>query len=125
MHFKLLRTLPAASLVASAACVNIHVSSYAGPITSFSLDKAGAGNYSLKQLGAINGSAPQPSWLEYRADKKVVYSLNEYWAGTNGSIDVFKVAKNGALEFVSNYTTPGGPVSTISYNEGKGLAIAN
>lgn len=126
MHFNLLRTLPAASLVASAAAVNVHVSSYAGTITSFSLDKAGSGNYSLKQLGVINGSDPQPSWLEYRADKKVVYSLNEYWGDhTNGSIDVLKLAKDGSLQFVAKHILPNGPVSTISYNEGKGLAVAN
>lgn len=124
MRFNILRTVPAAGLIASAAAVNVHVSSYVGTITSFSLDKAGS-NYSLKELGHINGSAPQPSWLEYRSDKKLVYSLNEDWNGANGSIDIFKVANNGALQFVCNHTAPGGPVSTISYNEGKGLAVAH
>ncbi|CAG8954631.1 hypothetical protein HYFRA_00004551 [Hymenoscyphus fraxineus] len=131
MRLDILRTLPVAGLVASAAAVNIHISSYGGLLSSYSLEKSSsitpdkkATGYTLKDLGSINGPGPQPSWLELGTDKKIVYALDENWNGPNGSIASYSITKNGSLQLLQKYQTPNGPVATTLYNKGKGIAVA-
>ncbi|TVY60807.1 putative 6-phosphogluconolactonase [Lachnellula suecica] len=121
-----LQHLPLAALVASTAAVNLYVSSYTyGEITSLKLSKSANGSYTLTTVATNNGSSPSPTWLEKDKYKDIVYGLDEGFTSPNGSLSSYKTSSSGVLTQIDRHLTLGGPVSSIVYNGGKGLAVAH
>lgn len=105
---------------------NLYVSSYAGTVTSLQLRSTHKGTYSLTQVAVDNAPGTAPSWLEKDEFNSVVYSLDEGFSGPNGSISAFLTSANGQLtEIGSPLPVISGPVSSVTYNGGKALAVAH
>ncbi|TVY47663.1 putative 6-phosphogluconolactonase [Lachnellula occidentalis] len=117
--------LPLGGLVASSVAVNLYVSSYVGNITTLSLCQDANGNYSLTAISANNGSSPSPTWLEKDKYNGIIYGLDEGLTTPNGSITAYKTSASGELTQIDQHVTLGGPVSSIVYNGGKGIALAH
>jgi 6-phosphogluconolactonase (cycloisomerase 2 family) len=116
-------SLPLSSLVTSAAAVNLYVSSYAGTITSLQLSHSSHGSYSLTQVAVNEGSAPNPSWLTKDEYNDVVYCVDEGLTVPNGSLASYKTSPSGQLTKIDRHTVISGPVSSVVYNGGRGLAV--
>ena len=120
-----LQHLPLGGLVASTVAVNLYVSSYIGNITTLSLSQGANGSYSLTTVAANNGSSPSPTWLEKDKYNGIIYGLDEGFTSPNGSISSYKTSESGELTQIDRHLTLGGPVSSIVYNKGKGIAVAH
>jgi len=118
-------SLPLSGLVTSAAAVNLYVSSYAGTITSLRLTQASNGSYSLSQVAVNEGSAPNPSWLTKDEYNDVVYCVDEGLSVPNGTLASYKTSTSGDLTQIDHHSVISGPVSSVVYNGGKGLAVAH
>jgi hypothetical protein len=118
-------SLPLSGLVTSAAAVNLYVSSYAGTITSLQLNQASNGSYSLTQVAVNDGSAPNPSWLTKDECNGVVYCADEGLTVPNGTLASYKTSASGELSHIDHHSVISGPVSSVVYNGGKGLAVAH
>lgn len=55
----------------------------------------------------------------------IIYGLDEGLTGPNGSISSYKTSESGELTQIDRHVTLGGPVSSIVYNGGKGIAVAH
>ncbi|KAL3419776.1 YkgB protein [Phlyctema vagabunda] len=114
------------SLVTSTAlATNIYVSSYIGTITSLQLSQSAYGGYSLKTVAVNTGSAPNPSWITLDSKKRVLYCVDEGLTVPVGSLSSYSVSASGALTQKNRQSVVGGPVSSVIYNGGKGLALAH
>lgn len=113
-------------LVTSSVATNLYVSSYAGTVTSLQLTCAYKRICSLTQVAVDNAPGTAPSWLEKDKFNSVVYSLDEGFSGPNGSISAFRTSAAGQLvEIGSPLSVVSGPVSSITFNGGKALAVAH
>ena len=117
--------LPLSGLVTSVAAVNLYVSSYAGTITSLQLTQDTKGSYSLSQVAVNEDSAPNPSWLTKDEYNDVIYCVDEGLTVPNGSLASYKTSPSGELTKIDRHTVISGPVSSVVYNGGKGLALAH
>jgi hypothetical protein len=124
-QFIMRASLPLSGLVTSAAAVNLYVSSYAGTITSLQLNQASNGSYSLAQIAVNTGSAPNPSWLTKDEYNDVVYCADEGLTVPNGTLASYKTSASGELSQIDRHSVISGPVSSVVYNGGKGLAMAH
>jgi 6-phosphogluconolactonase (cycloisomerase 2 family) len=120
-----LQHLPLGGLVASTVATNIYVSSYIGTITSLQLSKSADGSYTLNTVAVNNGSEPNPTWLEKDKYNDIIYGLDEGLTVPNGSISSYKTSPSGELTQIDRHTTQNGPVASIVYNGGKGIAVAH
>ena len=111
--------------VAAVATTNLFVSSYAGTITSLQLSPAEIGGYSLKTVAVNTVAQTNPSFLNKDELNGIVYSVDEGFSGPNGSVSAYTASKSGDLTLLGRTVTLGGPVSTVVYNGGKGLALAH
>ncbi|KIN00255.1 hypothetical protein OIDMADRAFT_125399 [Oidiodendron maius Zn] len=118
-------SLPLSGLVTSVAAVNLYVSSYAGTITSLQLTQDTNGSYSLSQVAVNEDSAPNPSWLTKDEYNDIIYCVDEGLTVPNGSLASYKTSPSGELTKIDRHTVISGPVSSVVYNGGKGLALAH
>ena len=118
--------VPLLGFVTYSTATNLYVSSYAGTVTSLQLTPTYKGAYSLRQVAVENAPGTSPAWLEKDEFNDVVYSLDEGLSGPNGSISAFLPSASGQLvEIGSPLSVISGPVSSITYNGGKALAVAH
>ncbi len=116
--------LTLSGLVTSAVATQLYVSSYAGTVTSVTLNK-GANAYSIS-AGAVNtGCGAQASWLTKDSYNSVIYCVDEAFSTPNGSVSSFKTSASGVLTQIDKHDTFVGPVSTVVFNGGKSLAAAH
>jgi hypothetical protein len=118
-------SLPLSGLVTSAVATNLYVSSYIGTITSLQLVQSRNGSYTLSQVAINNGSEPNPAWLTKDEYNDVVYCVDEGLSVVNGSLASYKTSPSGVLTQIDRHSVINGPVSSIVYNGGKGLAVAH
>jgi len=117
-------------VVSGAALINaatVHITSYAGTLTTVQLDTAEDGFAITRAAFQTPVSTAEcganPGWLTLAGD--VLYCLDEGFGKPNGSLTSFSVGPAGQLTLLSNVSTVAGPVSAVMYGEGgKGLAIA-
>jgi hypothetical protein len=117
-------------VVSGAALINagtVHITSYAGTLTTVQLDTAEddfAITRAAFQTPVVTAECgANPGWLTLAGD--VLYCLDEGFGKSNGSLTSFSVGPAGQLTLLSNVSTVAGPVSAVVYGEGgKGLAIA-
>ncbi|CZS89140.1 uncharacterized protein RAG0_00582 [Rhynchosporium agropyri] len=117
--------LVTSTVAAVATTSNLFVSSYAGTISSLSLSPAAIGGYSLKTTSVNTVAQTSPSFLNKDELNDVIYSVDEGFSGPNGSVSAYTAADSGKLTLLGRSTTLGGPVSSVVYNGGKGLALAH
>ncbi|KAI9716224.1 MAG: hypothetical protein M1812_005449 [Candelaria pacifica] len=124
--------LPHLIFLAAAASIstatNLHVSSYSGLITSFSLTKHQNGTYDLKTVGTTNFSAPSPSWLTLDRQSRILYSIDEGINTLNGSLSSYHTSPSGKLTPISRLPTINGGVSSVIFDinrHKKAIAIAH
>jgi 6-phosphogluconolactonase (cycloisomerase 2 family) len=126
LHQSVMRpSLPLSGLVTSAAGINLYVSSYAGTITSLQLNQDSNGSYSLGQVAVNEDSAPNPSWLTKDEFNDVIYCVDEGLTVPNGSLASYRTSPSGKLTQIDRHSVISGPVSSVVYNGGKGLALAH
>jgi 6-phosphogluconolactonase (cycloisomerase 2 family) len=113
------------STVAAVATTNLFVSSYAGTISTLLLSPEDAGNFSLKTVSVNTVAQTNPSWLTKDELNGLIYSTDEGFSGPNGSVSAYSASNSGELTLLSRTPTLGGPVSSVPYNGGKGLALAH
>ena len=116
---------PGLALLGVAAASMVHVTSYAGTLTTFNLTVAGdvAAQSTLQSLSASTECGVQPSWLTLVGN--TLYCVDENWNGPNGTLASFEVSADGTLALLDKVDTVGGPVSAVVYGDGGGgLAIA-
>lgn len=118
-------SLPLSGLVTSAVATNLYVSSYSGTITSLELTSSPNGTYSLRQVAVNDGSEPNPSWLTKDKYNDVIYCVDEGLSVPNGSLASYSTSPSGKLTQIDRHTVISGPVSSVVYNCGKGLALAH
>lgn len=123
-------SLPLGSLVTStvaavATTTNLFVSSYAGTISTLLLSPETIGGYSLTTTAVNTVAATNPSFLTRDELNGIVYSVDEGFSGPNGSVSSYSSSKSGKLTLLGRTVTLGGPVSSVVYNGGKGLALAH
>lgn len=117
--------LVTSTVAALASSANLYVSSYAGTITTLQLSHAAIGGYSLDTIAVSDAATTSPSWLEKDASNGVVYMSDEGLNTPNGSVSAYTTSKSGDLTLLEKYVSLPGPVSSIVYNGGKGLALAH
>ncbi|KAK0715709.1 Lactonase, 7-bladed beta-propeller-domain-containing protein [Lasiosphaeris hirsuta] len=116
---------PGLALLGAASASLIHITSYAGTITTLNLTLPYSTEpATLTNLSATTACGEKPSWLTLVDD--VLYCVDEAWGKDNGTLASFKVAPEGTLTLLNKVDTIGGPVSTVVYGDGgKGLAVAD
>jgi hypothetical protein len=112
-------SLPLTGLVTSAVATNLYVSSYIGTITSLQLVQSRNGSYTLSQVAINNGSEPKDEYND------IVYCVDEGLSVLNGSLASYRTSPSGVLTQIDRHSVINGPVSSIVYNGGKGLAVAH
>lgn len=113
------------STVAAVATTNLFVSSYAGTISTLSLSPEAIGGYSLKTTSVNTVAQTSPSWLTKDELNGIIYSTDEGFFGPNGSVSAYSASESGNLTLLGRTLTVSGPVSSVVYNGGKGLALAH
>ncbi|KAH6724950.1 3-carboxymuconate cyclase-like protein-like protein [Leptodontidium sp. MPI-SDFR-AT-0119] len=113
------------STVAAVATTNLFVSSYAGTVSTLLLSPAAIGGYSLKTVSVNTVAQTSPSWLTKDELNGIIYSTDEGFFGPNGSVSAYSASDSGDLTLLGRTITVGGPVSSVVYNGGKGLALAH
>ncbi|PVH82062.1 3-carboxymuconate cyclase-like protein-like protein [Cadophora sp. DSE1049] len=113
------------STVAAVATTNLFVSSYSGTISTLLLSPEAIGGYSLKTVSVNTVAQTSPSWLTRDELNGVVYSTDEGFFGPNGSVSAYSASDSGELTLLGRSISVGGPVSSVVYNGGKGLALAH
>lgn len=120
-----LQPLSLSGLVTTSLVTNLYVSSYSGTISTLELSQNVNGSYSLSTVAVNTGSSPNPSWLTKDEYNSVVYCVDEGLSVPDGSIASYSTSSSGELTQIDRHSTPNGPVSSIVYNGGKGLAVAH
>ncbi|KAK3353118.1 Lactonase, 7-bladed beta-propeller-domain-containing protein [Lasiosphaeria hispida] len=116
---------PGLALLGAASASLIHITSYAGTLTTLNLTLPyGTDPASFKNLSATTECGDKPSWLTLVDD--VLYCVDEAWGKDNGTLASFKIGPEGTLTLLNKVDTIGGPVSAVVYGDGgKGLAVAD
>ncbi|KAL2070714.1 hypothetical protein VTL71DRAFT_13740 [Oculimacula yallundae] len=117
--------LVTSTVAAAATTSNLFVSSYAGTISTLLLSPESIGGYTLKNVAVNTVERTSPSWLTRDELNGVIYSTDEGFFGPNGSVSAYTSSATGDLTLLGRTTTLGGPVSSVVYNGGKGLALAH
>jgi len=116
MHLSslLLGCSAASSTIVSAT--NIFVASYAGNVTTFSLEKSGP-NYSLNKKFVHDGCAPNPSWLTIDYQKSHLFCVEEGLEADIGHMTEFTINSDGSLKVEPGrrVETLVGPVYSVLY----------
>lgn len=117
--------LTLSTLVTSVAATNLYVSSYSGNITTLKLSRDSYGSYSLSATAVNEGCSPSASWLTKDEGNGIVYCVDEGFTSPNGTISSFSTSPAGDLTQLDHHLTLGGPVSSVVYNGGEGVAVAH
>ncbi|GAB7337408.1 hypothetical protein MBLNU457_g2750t1 [Dothideomycetes sp. NU457] len=98
------------------SATNIFVASYAGNVTTFSLEKSGS-DYSLIKKFANGGCAPNPSWLTIDYEKNHLFCVEESLEADIGHMTEFTINSDGSLELRPGrrVETLVGPVYSVLY----------
>ncbi|KAK3379877.1 Lactonase, 7-bladed beta-propeller-domain-containing protein [Lasiosphaeria ovina] len=113
---------PGLGLFSAVSAALLHVTSYAGTLTTLNLGLIGTEG--LQTLTTSTECGTQPSWLTLRGP--VLYCANEAFGKDNGTLASFSVSQNGTLALLDKVDTIGGPVNAVVYGKGcRGLAVAD
>ncbi|KAI9053059.1 hypothetical protein LZ554_003329 [Drepanopeziza brunnea f. sp. 'monogermtubi'] len=104
------------------AAVNLYASSYSGAISSLSLSLEASGGYRLNTPSVVTEAGTSPSWLE--KNDNVLYMTDEGFSGLS-YVSSYSTSESEELTFMGRGSTLSGPVSSVVYNGGKGLAVAH
>jgi len=96
-----------AASTASVSATKIFVASYAGNVTTFSLEQTGS-QYNLIKKFAHDGCAPNPSWLTIDYHKNELFCVEEGLEADIGHLTEFTINVDGSLE-----VRPGRRVETL------------
>lgn len=77
------------------------------------------------QTAVNNDSEPNPSWLTKDPNNNVVYCVDEGLSVPNGSLASYQTSPSGELTQIDRHSVISGPVSSVVYNKGQGLAVAH
>lgn len=119
-----LPSLALTGLATAAAVTNLYVSSYSGDVTTLHLSALSKGGYSLTTSSTNPSCSLSPTWLTKDEKNGIIYCLDEGIYTPNGSITSFKTSQNGTLTKLDRLTTINGPVSSVIFNNGQGMAAA-
>ncbi|KAF2090102.1 putative isomerase YbhE [Saccharata proteae CBS 121410] len=106
-------------LLASAAATKLYVTSYAGTISSLSLEHDNTGRLTLDSIYNSTGCGESPSWLTFDSDRRILYCMDEGLESTNGSVNSLLVGDDGKLTQVTHLKSISGPVSGVLYGPEK------
>ncbi|KAK0119786.1 hypothetical protein ONS95_011218 [Cadophora gregata] len=112
-------------VTSTVAATNLFVSSYSGNITTLLLSPEAIGGFSLKTVSVNTVAQTSPSWLTKDELNGIIYSTDEGFFGPNGSVSAYSASESGELTLLGRSISVGGPVSSVVYNGGKGLALAH
>ncbi|KAI6711576.1 hypothetical protein JHW43_005854 [Diplocarpon mali] len=117
--------VPLVGLVGAAvtSAARLYASSYAGTVSTLSLSEA-AGRYALTTTSDYTVLDTNPSWVTRDARNGHLYLVDEGFTGSS-SVASFAPAADGDLTRLGRSATVSGPVSSVVYNGGRGLAVAH
>jgi 6-phosphogluconolactonase (cycloisomerase 2 family) len=110
-------------------CVNLYVASYsngtwAGNISTLSLDQNADSTYSLSLINSINTSTNAPSWLTLDKQSNILWLVDEAVnLTTNGTLVSYQTCYSGQLTELNRQTAALGGVYATFYDNGGALAI--
>jgi hypothetical protein len=112
-------------VVGQSLAVNLYVSSYAGNLTTLSLQQNPDSSYRLTQTTTFNTSTNTPSWLLLNRQNNVLYMIDEANAvnGTNGTVVSYKTSFTGHLTEIQRVKSMPGGLHAAFYGSGSALAI--
>lgn len=122
----MLALLAALAVLPAASSSILYSSSYGGSVSALDLTLASASTpASLKIVASTKECSPDPSWLTLDSAQSRLYCVGEGLNSRNGSLSAFATSSNGSLSLVNKVDTIGGPVSSVVYGSGQGLAVAH
>jgi hypothetical protein len=89
-----------------------------GKLLTFKLDQT-----ALENVAESDACGAYPSWLTQAGS--TLYCINEAWDNAKeGGLAALQIGDDSTLSLLGAAKTIGGPVSSIVYGDGKGLAVA-
>ena len=110
-------------VVGRSLAVNLYVASYAGNLTTLSLQQNPDSSYHLTQTATFNTSTNTPSWLLLNRQNNVLYMIDEAINATNGTIVSYKTSFTGHLTEIQRVKSMAGGLHAAFYGSGSALAI--
>lgn len=101
---------------APALASRLYAASYAGTVSSLSLEPASNGTGHLSVVSQSSDCGPSPSWLMLDGHRDILYCLDEGVDAPNGSITSFQTNADGSLTSIKHIQTISGPVMSTLYS---------
>ncbi|KAF2146385.1 uncharacterized protein K452DRAFT_264171 [Aplosporella prunicola CBS 121167] len=109
--------LAATAAASSSLASNLFVTSYTGTVTTYGLS-CSSDNGTITTLTAQHtdrNCGASPSWLTLDPARRILYCLDEGLSTPNGSLNSYRVARDGTLTPISHFASITGPVSAALY----------
>ncbi|KAF7903858.1 hypothetical protein EAF00_001193 [Botryotinia globosa] len=116
----LIFTLASSQVLAS----RLFVASYAGTVTTLSLDEDANGAYSFGVIATSTACAANSSWITLDSSRDILFCADRGLTASNGTLNSLKIQDDGSLVALDRVETPVGAAATVLYANNTALALA-